>query len=67
VKKLVLLLAVVIAPIALIAQGPERFVGPSSQTLYQLFVEYWEWRLAQQPELATRFGRVDHNDRWRDW
>jgi uncharacterized protein (DUF885 family) len=67
VKKFVLLLAFAIAPIVLSAQGPERFVGPSSQTLYQLFVDYWEWRLAQQPELATRFGRVDHNDRWRDW
>jgi len=67
VKKLALLLALVLAPIVLPAQGPEKFVGPSSQTLYQLFVEYWEWRLAQQPELATRFGRVDHNDRWRDW
>ncbi|HEY1304967.1 MAG TPA: DUF885 domain-containing protein [Vicinamibacterales bacterium] len=66
-KKLALLLAFVLAPIVLAAQGPEKFVGPSSQTLYQLFVEYWEWRLAQQPELATRFGRVDHNDRWRDW
>lgn len=65
-KKLVLLVAFVIAPIVLSAQG-ERFVGPSSQTLYQLFVDYWEWRLAQQPELATRFGRLDHNDRWRDW
>ena len=67
VKRFVLALACVIAPALLVAQGPERFVGPSSQTLYQLFVEYWEWRLAQQPELATRFGRVDHNDRWRDW
>jgi uncharacterized protein (DUF885 family) len=66
VKKLVVLAAFVLAPIALAAQS-ERFVGPSSQTLHQLFGDYWEWRLAQQPELATRFGRVDHNDRWRDW
>lgn len=65
-KKLVVLIVCVLAPIVLGAQG-ERFVGPSSQTLHQLFGDYWEWRLAQQPELATRFGRVDHNDRWRDW
>jgi uncharacterized protein (DUF885 family) len=67
VKKIIVLLALAIAPALIAAQGPERFVGPSSQTLYALFVDYWEWRLAQQPELATRFGRVDHNDRWRDW
>jgi len=67
VKKIIVLLALAIAPAVIAAQGPERFVGPSSQTLYALFVDYWEWRLAQQPELATRFGRVDHNDRWRDW
>jgi uncharacterized protein (DUF885 family) len=66
VKKLVVIVACVLAPVVLLAQG-ERFVGPSSQTLHQLFGDYWEWRLAQQPELATRFGRVDHNDRWRDW
>jgi uncharacterized protein (DUF885 family) len=67
VKKLSAPIAFLLASVALFAQGPERFVGPSSQTLYQLFGDYWEWRLARQPELATRFGRVDHNDRWRDW
>lgn len=65
-KKILILLACAVAPVALVAQG-ERFVGPSSQTLHQLFGDYWEWRLAMQPELATRFGRVDHNARWRDW
>jgi uncharacterized protein (DUF885 family) len=57
---------VCLAPAILIAQGPERFSGPSSQTLAQLTGDYWEWRLAQQPELATRVGRTEHNDRWRD-
>jgi len=66
VKKLVVIAACTLVPAVVLAQG-ERFVGPSSQTLHQLFGDYWEWRLAQQPELATRFGRVDHNDRWRDW
>ena len=66
-KRFALALACVLASVLLSAQGPERFVGPSSQTLYQLFGDYWEWRLARQPELGTRFGRLDHNDRWRDW
>jgi uncharacterized protein (DUF885 family) len=54
------------AAVGVAAQGPERFSGPSSQTLAQLTGDYWEWRLAQQPELATRVGRTEHNDRWRD-
>jgi len=56
-----------LAPALLFAQGPERFSGPSSQTLAQLTSDYWEWRLANAPELATRVGRIDHNGRWRDW
>ena len=42
------------------AQEP-RFSGPSSQALHQLFNDYWEWRLATEPELATRVGRSEHN------
>jgi prolyl oligopeptidase len=61
-----LLVFVCLAPAILVAQGPERFSGPSSQTLAQLTGDYWEWRLAVQPELATRIGRTEHNDRWRD-
>jgi len=64
--KRALLALVCLAPAILIAQGPERFSGPSSQTLAQLTGDYWEWRLAVQPELATRVGRTEHNDRWRD-
>ena len=64
--KRLLLALVCVAPAILLAQGPERFSGPSSQTLAQLTGEYWEWRLAAQPELATRVGRSEHNDRWRD-
>jgi prolyl oligopeptidase len=64
-KKPLLALAC-LAPAILMAQGPERFSGPSSQTLAQLTGDYWEWRLAVQPELATRVGRSEHNDRWRD-
>jgi uncharacterized protein (DUF885 family) len=48
-----------------VAQEP-RFSGPSSQALHQLFNDYWEWRLANEPELATRVGRTEHNSRWSD-
>jgi uncharacterized protein (DUF885 family) len=48
------------------AQGPERFSGPSSQSLLQLFDEYWEWKIAHHPEIATRVGRREHNARWTD-
>jgi len=66
-RRIAVALACIAAPALLVAQGPERFSGPSSQTLAQLTSDYWEWRLANEPELATRVGRVDHNDRWRDW
>jgi uncharacterized protein (DUF885 family) len=67
--KRLLLALVCLAPAILTAQGaqgPERFSGPSSQTLAQLTGDYWEWKLAVQPELATRVGRSDHNFHWRD-
>jgi uncharacterized protein (DUF885 family) len=51
-------------------QAPERFpargVGASEESLHATFGEYWEWKVATQPELATRFGRTEFNDRWRD-
>ena len=59
--------ALVAAPLLVTAQGPERFFGPSSQTLLQLFGDYWRWRLAAEPELATSVGVTDFDDRWRDW
>ena len=62
----VVALCVVAGPIRGRAQGPERFSGPSSQALLQLFDEYWEWKLAHTPELATAVGRLEHNDRWSD-
>ncbi len=46
---------------------PAPAVGVSSAGLRQTFVNYWQWRLAESPELATRVGRTEHNDRWRDW
>jgi uncharacterized protein (DUF885 family) len=46
-------------------QAP-KFSGPSSQSLHQLWNDYWEWRLVEEPELATSVGRPHVNDRWRD-
>jgi uncharacterized protein (DUF885 family) len=46
---------------------PAPAVGVSSAGLRQTFINYWNWRLAEEPELATRVGLTDHNDRWRDW
>lgn len=35
--------------------------------LRQTMADYWEWRLANEPELATRMGRHEYDDRWTDW
>src|ERR1044071_2308295 len=48
------------------AQGPERFSGPSSQSLLQIFDEYWEYKIAHHPEAGTSAGRREHNARWTD-
>ena len=45
---------------------PAPAVGASISSLRSLFVTYWDWKLATQPELATRVGRTEFNDRWRD-
>jgi uncharacterized protein (DUF885 family) len=58
--------AVFVASGAPRAQGPERFSGPSSQSILQIFGEYWEWKLARHPESATGVGRREHNARWTD-
>ena len=46
---------------------PAPAVGASSTSLHQQFAAYWEFRLAESPELATRVGRTEYNDRWQDW
>ncbi len=46
---------------------PAPAVGVSSAGLRQTSANYWQWRLAESPELATRVGRSEHDDRWRDW
>ena len=62
---LVVALGAAVAPLGR-AQGPERFSGPSSQAILQHFDDYWEWKIARHPEVATRVGRREHNSRWTD-
>ena len=73
-KQIWLVVTLLAAPAVLVGQqgvGEKTFpapaVGVSSAGLRQTFTNYWEWRLADSPETATRVGRNEYNDRWRDW
>jgi uncharacterized protein (DUF885 family) len=65
------MLALAAVPLVSTGQQEKTFpapaVGVSSAGLQHTFESYWEWRLAESPELATRVGRAEHNNRWRDW
>ena len=39
---------------------------PQSNNLQKLFADYYEFRLRDDPTLATFVGRADFNDRWDD-
>src|ERR1700731_288363 len=39
---------------------------PQSNRLQKLFADYYEFRLRDDPTLATFVGRPDYNDRWDD-
>src|SRR5688500_12577236 len=70
-------LAAVVASLPLVVFGqtqglgqptfPAPAIGASAAALYQSFINYWEWKLANSPETATSVGRREYNDRWRDW
>lgn len=73
-RALPLVAALIALPIVLAGQQqpgeptfPAKAIGVSSVGLRQTFANYWEWRLAESPELATRVGRNEYNERWRDW
>jgi uncharacterized protein (DUF885 family) len=72
VRRTALILLLVAAPLVISArQAPQETfpapaVGASMASLHQLFRDYWEWKLANFPELATQVGRTEYNDRWRD-
>ena len=40
---------------------------PRNDDLHELFKDYYEAFLRENPEVATSVGRNDYNDRWRDW
>jgi uncharacterized protein (DUF885 family) len=70
--KAALITVLLTAPVLVSAQAtpgtfPAPAVGASTTALRALFDSYWEWRLGQEPELATQVGRDEHNSRWRDW
>src|SRR5688572_13783945 len=72
IRKALLILVLAEAPLVVSAQTaqetfPTRAIGASIESLQQLLVTYWDWRLANFPELATQLGRTEFNDRWRDW
>jgi uncharacterized protein (DUF885 family) len=74
VKKSLVCAVIALATVPLVLSGqqgeqtfPAPAVGVSSAGLRQTLANYWQWRLAESPELATRVGRIEHNDRWRDW
>jgi len=72
IRKALLILVLAAAPLVVSAQDvqetfPTRAIGASISSLQQLLVTYWDWRLANFPELATQLGRSEFNDRWRDW
>ena len=71
-KKYLVVAALAALPMLALAQQqeptfPAPAVGASTAALRQMFLDYWEWRLSQDPVLATQMGRHEYNDRWADW
>jgi len=58
------LAALVVVTVAVAAL---RLTAQDPSPVERLFIEYWEFRLASQPELATLSGSTDYDTRWRDW
>ena len=58
------LAALVVVTVAVTAV---RLTAQDPSPVERLFIEYWEFRLSSQPELATLSGRTDYDTRWRDW
>ena len=40
---------------------------PQPDALHKFFSQYFEEKLADDPEFATSIGRHDYDDRWTDW
>ena len=41
--------------------------SPRADALHKFFSQYFEEKLADDPEFATSIGRHDYDDRWTDW
>lgn len=61
------LVALVTALLALPAMLPAQGLGVTAAIFRQFLVDYWDWRLADEPELATHIGVPTYDHRWRDW
>jgi uncharacterized protein (DUF885 family) len=70
IRNLALVVSLLSAPLVAAQTLPGTFPGPavgaSTAALRALFDNYWEWRLANEPELATFVGRTEYNGRWSD-
>jgi len=71
-RRLTLVAALAVVPVGVVGGQrtetfPARALGVSSMALRQTMADYWEWRLSDEPELATKMGRHEYDDRWTDW
>jgi hypothetical protein len=62
-RRAVLVTLLLAVPALLPAQG----LGVTAAIFRQFLVDYWDWRLADEPELATHVGVDTYDHRWRDW
>jgi uncharacterized protein (DUF885 family) len=51
---------------ALFAAGIAIAAWPQADGLHKLFADYYEFKLREDPRMATSVGRKDYNDRWDD-
>ena len=51
---------------ALLAAGMAIGARPQADELHKLFADYYEFKLREDPRMATSVGRRDYNDRWDD-
>lgn len=50
----------------LLAAGMAIGARPQTDELHKLFSDYYEFKLREDPRMATSVGRRDYNDRWDD-
>lgn len=50
----------------ILATGMAIGAGSRADELHKLFADYYEFKLREDPRMATSVGRRDYNDRWDD-